>query len=114
MKNKTLAIFGIVTYILSVLSSAENSKGNYVAPGVLIVISAIATIVFTIMAALRLWKIQKIVSILLLLEIYALVFISAPIKIINFVILIWAISLLWSMAKYEGLTQKKIKDSSER
>ena len=112
MGNKTLVFFGIGTYILSVLSSAEDLGGNYTAPVALIVVSAIATIVFTIMAAVRLWKIQKIVSILLLASsAVTLVYISAPTKIISFVVFIWAVLLLWTMAKHEGLAKKLQKDS---
>ena len=50
MKSKTLVIFGIGAYILSVLSSAEDLAGNYTAPTALIAISAIAMLAFTIMA----------------------------------------------------------------
>ena len=63
MKNKTLAIFGIGTYVLSVLSSAEDLEGNSVAPIALIAISGTATAVFTIMAIARLWKEAKGVAI---------------------------------------------------
>jgi hypothetical protein len=66
MKNKTLAIFGIGAYILSVISSAEDLAGNYTAPIVLVAISAMATLAFTIMATIRLWKTQKITAVLFL------------------------------------------------
>jgi len=56
MKNKTLAIFGISAYILSVISSAQDSAGNPVMPGVLIAIAAIATVAFVVMATIRLWE----------------------------------------------------------
>ena len=59
MKNKTLAIFGVGTYILSILSSAENLEGSSVAPTALIAISGIATLVFIILATTRLWKEAK-------------------------------------------------------
>ena len=59
MKNKTLAIFGVGTYILSVLSSAENLGGSSVAPTALIAVSGIATLVFIILATTRLWKAAK-------------------------------------------------------
>jgi len=64
MKNKILAIFGIVAYILSVLSSAEDLKGNSIAPSVLIIISGIVTLVFFIMAVIRLWKEVRNLSII--------------------------------------------------
>ena len=56
MKNKTLAIFGIGTYILSVITSAEDLEGNFVSPIVLIAISGIIKILFTVMATVCLWK----------------------------------------------------------
>ncbi|MBU4350905.1 hypothetical protein KKH63_01050 [Patescibacteria group bacterium] len=64
MKNKTLTIFGIITYLLSVLSSITDLEGNSTAPAVLIVISGIATIVFIVMATVRLWKEAKKLSII--------------------------------------------------
>lgn len=63
--NKTIAILGIGTYILSVLSSATDLEGNSVAPVILIVISGIATIIFIVMATVRLWKEAKNLSIML-------------------------------------------------
>src|SRR3989338_2271349 len=66
MKNKTLAIFGIGAYILSVLSSAQDLQGSSAAPNALIVISGIATIVFIVTATIRLWKEARTLSIILL------------------------------------------------
>jgi hypothetical protein len=121
MKSKTLAVFGIGTYILSVLSSATDLEGNSVTPIVLIAISGIATIVFYIMATIRLWKIQKIAPTLLIFSAVILVILPmaqgvAPfllniIKIINFIVFIWVISLLWAIAKHGGLVKKFQKDS---
>lgn len=112
MKSKTLAILGIGTWILSVASSAEDLGGNYTAPTALIVVSAIATLAFTIMAVVRLWKTQKITAVLFLASsLITLVYISAPVKIINFLLFIWVVSLLWAMGKHEGLTNKFQKDS---
>jgi len=54
MKNKTLAIFGVGTHILSIIVSATNQEGNPIMPVILIAISAIATLVFVIMAIIRL------------------------------------------------------------
>ena len=65
MKNKTIAIFGIGTYILSVIASGTDLEGNSTMPTVLIAVSAIATTVFTIIAIIRLWKEAKGVSITL-------------------------------------------------
>jgi hypothetical protein len=121
MKSKTLAVFGIGTYILSVLSSATDLEGNSVAPIVLTAISGIATIVFYIMATIRLWKMRKIAPILLISSAVILVILPmaqgvAPlllniIKIINFIVFIWVIFLLWAVAKHEGLVKKFQKDS---
>ena len=98
MKNKTLVFLGIGAYVLSVLSSAEDLSGNYVAPVALIVVSAIAMLVFTITAVVRLWKTQKVAAVLFLVSsLIALVYISAPVKIINFILFIWVVSLLWAM-----------------
>ena len=59
MKNKTLAIFSIGAYILSVLSSAENLEGTSIVPTSLIAMSGIATLAFIILATIRLWKEAK-------------------------------------------------------
>jgi len=112
MKSKHLSIFGVITWILSVASSAEDLAGNYTAPTALIAVSALATLVFTIMAVIRLWKPQKVTAILfLVLSLVSLVYVSSPIKIINFILFIWVISLLWAMGKHEGLAKKLQKDS---
>jgi len=102
MKSKTLAIFGIITYIFQVLSSAEDLEGNFTAPTILIAVSAIATIIFTILATIRLWRTQKVTSVLLLTSsVITLVYASVPVKIIHFLVFIWTISLIWVMTKYE-------------
>ena len=112
MKNKTLVFFGIGTYILSVLSSAEDLSGNSTAPVALIVVSAIAMLAFTIMAVVRLWKTQKVTAILFLASsLITLVYISAPVKIISFILFIWVVSLLWAMAKQENKVIDTLKNS---
>lgn len=104
MKYKKLAIFGVATYILSVISSAENSAGDYTMPPILIILSAIATLLFMIMAVIYLWKTQKVTAVLFLIfSLVSLVYLSPIIKIINFLIFLWVISLLWAMAKYEKM-----------
>jgi len=115
--NKALAIFGIVTYILSVLSSAENLEGNSVAPITLIAISGIAIVVFYVMAAIRLWKIHKIAVILLITSviIYVILLIIQGItspsygsstiillnitKVIKLIAFIWVVALLWKTTR---------------
>jgi hypothetical protein len=129
MKNKTLAIFGIVTYILGVLSSALEGKSIVLITDVFIAISGIATIVFTIMAIVRLWKIKAKGSsiIFALSEISLFILLVAQVitspsygnpiilllniaKIFNLITLFWVISLLWGMAKQEGLAKNNIKN----
>lgn len=115
MKNKTLAIFGIGTYILSVLSSATDLEGNSIAPIALIAISGIATIVFIVMATVRLWKEAKNLSIMLVssaLILFILIVIQEftlssygnsiiillnIVKVINLVAFVWAIIKLFKL-----------------
>jgi len=111
MKNKTLAIFGIVAYVLSVLSSATDLEGNTTVPTILIIISGIATIVFVILAVVRLWKISTSSSILLassfiLTSAQGLISLSygSPItiffnivKVIYFLTTIWVIIILFKL-----------------
>lgn len=112
MKSKTLVIFGAGTYILSVISSAEDLGGNYTAPVALIAVSAIAMLVFTIMAVVRLWKTQRISAILFLASsAITLVYASTPIKIINFILFIWVVSLLWAIGKRESKVIDTLKNS---
>jgi hypothetical protein len=129
MKNKTLAFFGIVTAILSILSSVTDLEGNSILPNALIAISEIGIIVFAIMAIVRLWKIKEKGSsitfvlswvILLILSVIKTITSSSygnPIiillniaKIFNFITFIWVISLLWAKAKRERFVKKTIKD----
>ena len=111
MKSKHLAIFGAIAWILSVLASAEDLSGNYTAPTALVVISAIAMLAFAILAIIRLWRPHKITAILFLASsLISLIYISAPIKIINFILFIWVISLLWAIGKHEVLVKEPQKD----
>ncbi len=111
MKSKTLIIFGIITYILSVLSSAQNLEGDYTAPTIIIAVSLIATIVFTIMAVVHLWKTEKVSSILLLVfSSLNLVLASVVIHWISFGMFLWVMSLFWAMAKHEKLVKINIQN----
>jgi hypothetical protein len=129
MKNKTIAIIGIGSYILSVITSAEDLEGNFVSPIVLIAISGIVKILFTVMATVRLWKTARYVSIILASSAIIL-FVSGIIqevtlpeygsaiiillnvtKIIHFLAFFYAIILLWTMAKYENKINKIVKDA---
>jgi hypothetical protein len=115
MKNKALAALGIVAYILSVLSSATNSEGDSTAPVILIVISAISTVLFIILATIRLWKEMRGLAITLAVSAVILFVLSAiqgavsppsgslviillnVVKIINFVVSVLAIGRLFSL-----------------
>ena len=119
MKNKTLAIFGIISYILSVIATATDLERNYTMPVWLNVISVILMTVFIIMAVLRLWKKEKVVSILLVLTtiiLNILPLLPLPVlwfnitKIISFITFIYSVTLLWEMAKQEGFAKNNIKD----
>jgi len=128
MKNKALAIFGIVTYILSVLSSAEDLEGNSTAPDILIIISGIATLVFFVMVTVRLWKEARnlsiiffsssiILFILTIIQVLtspsygSLVIILMNIaKVIYFIVFIWVVIKLFKMKRIE--TAKKITEET--
>lgn len=117
MKNKTLAIFGIAAYVLSVITSGTDMEGNSIMPTALIIISAVAILVFIVMAIIRLWRIMKSASILLALSniIFFILSLAVTIntppygspliilmnifKVVNFIVFIWVILLLWEMAK---------------
>lgn len=64
MKNKTIAIYGIGTYIFSVITSATDIEGNPVYPVAIVLISGFASFLFFIMAIIRLWKKAKNVSLI--------------------------------------------------
>ena len=117
MKNKTIAIIGIVSYISSVITSATDLEGNFVYPIALIAISQIIKIIFTILATVRLWKTAIYVSIILASSAIILFVLSviqevtlpkygSPIiillnvtKAIHLLAFFYAIILLWTMAK---------------
>jgi len=117
MKSKTLAIFGIGTYILSVLSSAENLEGASVVPITLVTISGIATLIFIVLATIRLWKETKILAIILpstafILFVFTIIqtliepsygspiiILMNLVKVINFVVFIFVIVKLFRMGR---------------
>lgn len=112
MKNRTLAIFGIAAYILSIFAYAEDLEGNYVAPVLLIIVSTIATIAFTILATIRVWRTRKITAILFLVSsAITLVYTIPIVRGINTLLFIWIVIVLWSMAKREGLIKNFQKKS---
>ncbi len=65
MKNRTIAIIGIGSYLLSVIASGTDDNGNFVSPSILVALSGLVTIIFTILATIRLWKEAKFLSIML-------------------------------------------------
>src|SRR5262249_34507995 len=115
MRNKTLALFGIGTYILSVLTSATDSAGNSKVPLSLVAVSALATVVFYFIAAKRTWDIQKSEPLLLIISATLGIVLSAiqgqgiaPIyinltKIANVLAFFWVVSILWAMARLESV-----------
>lgn len=119
MKNKTIALFGIGTYILSVITSATDLEGNFRFPIALIAVSGILTTIFIIVATIRLWKEARHISIILAasaITLFVLVVIQevvlptgGPIifllnttKVTNFIAFIWAIIKLYKSKGYEG------------
>lgn len=119
MKNNTLAIFGIVAYILSVFSSATDLEGKSTTAVALILISGIATAVFIIMAILRLWKEARGTSITLMTSTFILLLLTAiqefalplygsPIIILlNIVRVIYFITIIWTIVKLFKLKNHK-------
>jgi len=65
IRNIALAVFGIATFILQILTSAEDLEGNCLTPLALIGVSGAAFLIFVIMATGRLWKSARNVSIIL-------------------------------------------------
>jgi len=120
MKNKTLAFIGIGAYILSVIASAEDLQGNPRMPDVLIAISGIITIVFVIIATLRLWKYAKggaitFVSSFTILTAFEVIQSLSPLIDGNPVILLWSaskviyfISSIWVVVKLFKLKDNEI------
>ena len=116
MKSKTIAKLGRFSYLLAVFASATNVEGEPTAPVLLIVLSFLATIAFTILATLRLWTTRKKLSLLLLVssishflsiayfiltrevvtqQINPVIVTLAAFEIIRSISLIWAFVALW-------------------
>lgn len=113
MTNKTLAIFGIGIYFLSVYSSETNANGASTVSPYIVMISGGASFLFTILATIRLWKISKFVSTLFattsviffgleVIQVFympdygsSIVIFLSIIKIINLIAFFWALWLLW-------------------
>lgn len=110
--NRTLAIFGIATFLFSVYSTAT-INGVPSEPQYIITSSFIVSILFTIFAVIRIWKIKKVFSLLFalinVLEFSAefikeiktpsdgstLILAINIVKILSFLSFIYAIVVLW-------------------
>lgn len=64
MTNRNLAIVGIGTYLFSVYSSATNADKKPAVADYIIIISGIISALFALFATVRLWKVNKLASIL--------------------------------------------------
>jgi hypothetical protein len=130
LKNRVLAIFGILSFIMEVVISVASLEVKAAMPLVtLIALSGIATAAFIIMAAIRLWKEAKgaslllvssavVIFILLIIRGFispsygsSLVILLNIIKVIYSIVFIWVVSLLWIKAKQDRLAKKLLKDS---
>ena len=110
MKNKTIVIIGIASYILSVITSATDLNGNFVSPNILIAISGIATIIFIVMATIRLWKEARYISVILassaiilfvltVIQEVAMLKGSSIIVLLNAAKVIYFIAFVWTIVK---------------
>lgn len=125
MTNKTFATFGLIIYLLLILTSAEDEKGNYLAPVWFIIIVGIAFIIFYVLVLKRLWKydFKPEFWLLLLLTITGIVLEGAivttspvngstiiilnnVVKVANFLVYFWIISILWNLDKNEQRNSK--------
>jgi len=69
IKSKTIAILGIVMYLLGVILSAEDLQGNPRFPPILSLISDTGLLLVIIMAIVRLWKQARLLVLILMLSI---------------------------------------------
>ncbi len=117
--NKALAVLGIAAYIFSIIVTATDPEGNQKFPFTLVTISAVASIVFIVMATIRLWKINIIASVLfisisVLGLILGLIQELAPhpdgssyilllnvTKVLDLIVVAWVVWLLWTTPKKE-------------
>lgn len=125
MNPKTIAIIGFLSYLLNVISSAEDLNGNLLSPTVLIVIAGVVTIIFVIISAIRLWKSRRYLSMLLVsLEIILsvltvikemtlpaygslFIFLLNITKITHFLLFFYVIFSLWTLERYEKNKQNQ-------
>jgi len=125
MTNRTLVIFGIVAYILTVITSAIDAEGNFLAPIWLIIVAGIIYILFHVLVLKRIWKAKFESRLLLFSSIILVIFeiikeFTSPevgssmiillniTRVVHFIAYVWAICLLWEMGKYENSTKKQL------
>lgn len=100
LNGKSLIVIGVVSYILSVISSIENSEGVYTMPPIFILTAGVIHLIFIIFAIIYLWKKNRTASILFLLfSISSAIYLSPLTKIGYFVIFIWVMYLFWVTRK---------------
>ncbi len=112
LKSKTMALIGIVMYVLGVILSAEDLQGNPRFPSILKLISDTVMSVFIIMTIVRLWKQARSLAWTLMLStilffvlgVIQQVASSNVIVIFNLSKLVFLIALLWAIIT---LFQKK-------
>lgn len=121
MKSKNIAIIGVLSWILGVITSATDDSGNFVMPFFLISISGITTFTFNLLAIIRLWKSEKYLSITLIVVTVGLtvlmaiqevtlpkygspiILITNVVNVADFIIFVYAVCLLWAKSKHEDV-----------
>lgn len=105
--NKKLFALGIISYLLTIISSVESLEGVYVMPPLLILVAAVIQIVFIIVAEIYLWKKHKTALIIFLIfSLTSLVYLNPIIKIGHLITFIWIMVLLWKTKKEDKLHEK--------
>lgn len=111
MKNKTIAIIGVLSYILSVLSSAKNLEGVSIAPSFLIALYVLVLLTFLFLATIRLWYIARHISIMLIISAISLFFLTSIqafalsvhggliIILLNLVKVFYFVTIVWAILK---------------
>jgi len=124
MRNKTLAIFGIVSCLLSVYASQTDTEGTSTAPVYIVILSGIVAFVFTVLATIRLWKFSRQISILFggtsliffgmeILQVTlspsdgtTLILIINITKVVSLLLYFYVIFLLFKIDKYQALSEQ--------
>jgi len=113
LTSKTIAIVGIVMYLLSVLLSIE-VRGNYLFPPALRLIPDTGILVFIIMTIIRFWKIFRLEA-LALLVLTILFFVLGVIQeagILNVIILLNLTKVVYFLvALYAVMLLFKVRDT---